>query len=337
MEKLKKLQIKVIGDDIPSQSNEKRFEDISDTRSKSLITSDSWLNNNNVVFNNNDDDDDDNNDMEHKNNTLAAETSSINIHTVYQSIKNIQNELHKYIICNAVLVFIWFLFLCIDIYYMIRCPTCCEDLNDNTSISSSLGIFSTCMLVFLVSRYGFMTFIMLFLWRKLHKMIQFLIKIKHQQGIYLQSEEYSDNTQQMGQCIQNLMLIHQAIKNQTGKLNEKDELKNHQSPSIVNLEKINTLHQTFLPFLNLPTTNGLTHKGLSAQQPPNNKYIRLISSLDIIPLLTLIIYGFMFIGTQSIHLTQICNQFFTFLCIFLIFLIIFSFFTFIMWLVYFWR
>lgn len=339
MEKLKKLQIKVIDYDssddnnILSQSNE-RTEDISNIQSKSLTTPDFWLNNN-VVSNN----DDNFTNVELNENNPLAETSSINIHRVFHCIKNIQSELFKYMICNTVLAFIWTLFLCADIYYMVKCPICCEDLYSESSVSSSLGIFSTCLLVFLVSRYGFMTLTMLFLWYKLHKIIQFLFTVKDL-VVDLQSEEYFDDTQQMGICIKYFMSLDQAVKNQlkkTSKLEEEGKLESNQykdSNSIVNLERIDTLHQTFLPFLNLPIT---THGGLPAQQPSNNKYIHFISTLDAIPLLTLIIYGFMFIGTQNIHLTHICDQFFTFLCIFLIFLIIFSFFTFITWLVYFLR
>lgn len=336
MDKLQKLQIKVIDDDF--QSNESSVSQpnacsenstcISTIKPESLITSDFWLNTDVISTNGTDI----TNGKVKKNDTLP-EITSMNIYTMCQNIKNIQNNLSKFMICNTTLFFIWFVFLCTDIYYMIRCPNCCENNNANT-----LGIFSTCILVFLVCKYGFMTCLILFLWYKLHKMFQFLNRAKHL-VINLQSEEYFDDTQQMGLSIRYIMLFHQAIKKnlqQTGQLNEtnrKGPFKNHQykeSPCVVNLENMNMSHQTVLPFLNL------YHKDLSLPSI-NNKYILLVSTLDVIPLLTLIIYGCMFLGTQTIHLTHICGQFFTFLCVFFIVFIIFSCFLFIMWLIYFLR
>jgi hypothetical protein len=182
------------------------------------------------------------------------------------------------------------------------------------------------------------------MWYKLRKMIKFLINIKHL-DIDLPSAIYFDDTQQMGLCLRYLMLTHRAIKkklrcmgnliktNQRGPGPLKKDKCKQLSP-VVNLKNINMLQQTFLPFLNLPVT---TQKVSSAQQLPKNKYALLISSLDVVPALTLLMYGFMFIGTQNIYFSQGCSQFFTFLCIFLIFLIVISFFTFTSWLVYFFK
>lgn len=328
MEKLKKLQIKVIDDDIDNDNNtisqsSEIHEGTSNIKSEPLGISDFFpLNEDNNTTNI----------SSHKNNTLT-EDSPTNIDRIYEYIKNVQKEVYKYMICNSVLLFIWLLFLCIDIYYMVKCRICCEDLNGKISILTSLGIFSTCILVFLVSRYGFMSSVMLFLWCKTSKMIHFLNTVKHLRIDLLGSQygQFFGNTHEMGSRIQYLTLIHQAIKRRLKQSNTES----HQlveSSCKVNLEKINMLQESFLPILNSAMS---THKSLSTQQSPNNKYLRFISTLDVLPFLTLIVYGFMFIGVQNIHLSQVCSQFFAFLCVFCVFLIIFSFCTFMLWLVYF--
>lgn len=324
MEKLKKLQIKVIDDEINNIDNNMISqpseipEGTPNIKPEPLGVADFFPLN------------EDNN--SHESGTLT-EYSPMDIDRIYECVQNVRKEAYKYVICNSVLLLIWLLFLCLDIYYMVKCQVCCEDLNDRTSILSSLGIFTTCILAFLLCRYGFMSSIMLFLWCKLNKMIHFLNTVKHLKIDLLSSQkgQFLDNTQEMGLHIQYLTLIHHAIKNKL----KKSDTENHQfteTPCRVNLQNINMLQQTFLPFLNSPI---ITRKSLPRQQSANNKYLHFISTLDVLPLLTLIIYAFMFIGAQNIHLSQICSQFFAFLCIFCVFLIIFSFCTFAIWLVYF--
>jgi hypothetical protein len=301
MEKLKKLQIKVIDEDDESLISQTNNNSKSGAATISE-TSDFWLNTD-VVPNNEE---------------TLPETSLIDVYTMCEHIEKIKKKIFKNGLYEGLVFCIWFLFLCIDIYYMIKC----KDLR-NHSIST-LGIFGTCIIIFLVCKYGFLTCLILFLWYRLHKMIALLNMVKHL-VIDLQGKKYFDDTQQMGLAIRYLMSIQQVIKNKLKQSREVGSF-NIESSCDVNLENINILHQSFFPFLNS------SHKGLSAQNAQNS-YIRFFSTLDVIPLLTLIIYGFMFIGTQHTQLTPICGQFFTFLCILLVVLIIFSVFIFIMYLI----